>query len=935
MDKDSEENFILRYARQALTLGKLDLNVDHPGNFCRDSFKQVYFRIRDQARVNVVRDLRLPTDDWKNEENEVLDLVSGFEKLNICILNGSKRTRGGLNQLPNAFQSLHHLTHLDLSFNSFETLPAPLQNLENLRLLVLNYNHLTRLVINDSFPPLVRELHCRCNRIKVIEFCSSLSHLEVLELSSNLVEQLVFDVENSVLKRLQVLNLKDNKLTDLPQITMVNNSFPNLERFTLSHNFIEFLPDRIELLPSLKCLDLSFNIILSIPEFYHNSTVFSIKGNPTLTTSGHERNASPTKKTDDYEVEKLTMMSDIASFDVNTKGLCVEFPSGVVVTFPRDCLTISSPQHLFCRPVAAEETHLILNPLDQLLSGVIELGPTGSRFSKGVQITIPFNFTAFDEQQREIVMRSLTRSHHHQQSIYQDLQAEVVKCDKSGEYRATSHTLHFTTFAVVSRLVQDSVHLQQDTSSVLWCSCNPITKISFPRQSVVCNTKVELQTLRVSPSYLQRLGRSDVIASDVIHVRCHPPDTTFRQPVTVFLSLPDQLVGKSFDHEKLRLLKWTSKCDDVWDDVTEQHHLHFTTINVSFTTNNFCRYWLVWENIKGVVRQVYRRLTTYNVQFLVMQRTSIPTALIAQCVREEMIESRLKQLVDDEGYYGNHPYTNVHQLMEGEMFKIQVNGGIQLKAHDERDRKHLQGKVLIKRFHSQHPPHKTGFTRFFIEPSCQQLQSSSDQPSSGYVSFYKLTKEQVPCNKQQPLAMGDAVNQQQQKPSKRQHDCDERGDRQHEKQEEKSTTTISKQLYLDDVLIVLEPTEKPLPAVPEFDVPLNFGELGTGMFSDINLRHIAAYLGSDWMELGHFLGLKTAELDRIQMDYRSSAKEQIFRMLRYWSYLNMHKEDCVEIFVQALIDCDRKDIADKVDQIYRDGKKRYEQSVKRIRTDIS
>ena len=38
-----------------------------------------------------------------------------------------------------------------------------------------------------------------------------------------------------------------------------------------------------------------------------------------------------------------------------------------------------------------------------------------------------------------------------------------------------------------------------------------------------------------------------------------------------------------------------------------------------FSKEIYFRYWLVWENIKGVVRQVYRRLTTYNVQFIAMQ----------------------------------------------------------------------------------------------------------------------------------------------------------------------------------------------------------------------------------------------------------------------------------------------------------------------------
>ena len=53
------------------------------------------------------------------------------------------------------------------------------------------------------------------------------------------------------------------------------------------------------------------------------------------------------------------------------------------------------------------------------------------------------------------------------------------------------------------------------------------------------------------------------------------------------------------------------------------------------------------------------------------QRKAVPTAVIAQCVREEKAEERTKQL-GELGYFGDDPCTGVQQLMEGELFKIQV-----------------------------------------------------------------------------------------------------------------------------------------------------------------------------------------------------------------------------------------------------------------------
>jgi len=104
------------------------------------------------------------------------------------------------------------------------------------------------------------------------------------------------------------------------------------------------------------------------------------------------------------------------------------------------------------------------------------------------------------------------------------------------------------------------------------------------------------------------------------------------------------------------------------------------------------------------------------------------------------------------------------------------------------------------------------------------------------------------------------------------------------------------------------------------------------MFTDVILRHISSFLGMDWMDVGHYLGFRTEELDRIQLDYPNNTKEQIFRMLKYWSYLHLHDDNCVQQMTSAFTEAGRKDIAERVDQIFQDGLERFKSSVKKIRT---
>jgi leucine-rich repeat protein SHOC2 len=71
------------------------------------------------------------------------------------------------------------------------------------------------------------------------------------------------------LGNLQILSLQSNQINSLPALAGLDS----LQQLDLSNNKLEVLPESLVLLPSLKRLDLRFNVLVSslIPEATHES----------------------------------------------------------------------------------------------------------------------------------------------------------------------------------------------------------------------------------------------------------------------------------------------------------------------------------------------------------------------------------------------------------------------------------------------------------------------------------------------------------------------------------------------------------------------------------------------------------------------------------------------------------------------------------------
>ncbi|XP_065762554.1 leucine-rich repeat serine/threonine-protein kinase 1 [Muntiacus reevesi] len=163
------------------------------------------------------------------------------------------------------------ITELDLSANCLASLPSVVPwGLINLRKLNLSDNHLGELPSVQSSDEII------CSRLLEIDISSNklshlppgflhLSKLQKLTASKNYLEKL-FEEESATnwigLRKLQELDVSDNKLTELPALFL--HSFKSLSCLNASRNNLRALPDAWAC--PLKCCKASKNALESLPD---------------------------------------------------------------------------------------------------------------------------------------------------------------------------------------------------------------------------------------------------------------------------------------------------------------------------------------------------------------------------------------------------------------------------------------------------------------------------------------------------------------------------------------------------------------------------------------------------------------------------------------------------------------------------------------------
>ncbi|CAK8673603.1 unnamed protein product [Clavelina lepadiformis] len=612
-----DANPLLHHCMENILLnGSVNLNIDKDPRKCRAIFRELSGVLNKKLILDSVKSIVLPTNNFTSEEEDIILCIIFMKNVEVCTLCGGRRgsdgkaKQGGLQNLPRNFGSLTQITHLDLSFNIFTNMPECLFVLENLNTLNLDFNHIKTIPPEIHKLSNLEELYFRRNNLSSINVkISCLQCLKILNISSNQLNELpnVFHL----MKSLRSLDFSNNRIGQLPENLFCSDS---LDTIRAGHNYVETLPPGL-CDSNVEIVDVRFNCIVELDDSVKSDNRVLLKGNLPKSNRNHDSSLDDIE-VNDYDVPIYVMESDISSFSTSSEG-CYELPSGVRITIPKHFTC--SCNEIYCNVFTYEDCNFSLQETDQLLSVVLHLMPNGLHFEKPIKISIPYTFSGFDDQKREIVIRVVSSD---SKNYSEDLRSDIINHHEEppstmhGE--VTALIAHFSKFAVVSRLVQNTIVVDKNSQKTLFSSVDPFTKLRFPEGCVTSDVNVTLQILSVNPMDVDNItASSNSYASNILSVDVKP-STEFKQPITVHLALPYLLMGKQFNKRELRLMKCKNDSEE-WKDITENVDLVFSTVDVSFQVQSFSKFWLVWSNVCGVLRKVYRRIITYDVQFLAMQ----------------------------------------------------------------------------------------------------------------------------------------------------------------------------------------------------------------------------------------------------------------------------------------------------------------------------
>ncbi|XP_063230347.1 leucine-rich repeat-containing protein 58 [Bacillus rossius redtenbacheri] len=204
--------------------------------------------------------LLLDSDSLRNIFEEFF--ASETQKNNIREVELLTLDHNKLASLPFSIINFRSLKILDISFNSFSTIPEVITQC-SLTCLIATGNSLA----NDSFPKSfsqlkeLKELHLGGNNFSAFpEQVLELPQLKYLYLGSNRISTIPPDIRK--LTRLQFLYLGGNRLTGVPESL---SELRFLEGLVLSNNQIESLPSTIAKMANLRTLLLHQNNLRTLP----------------------------------------------------------------------------------------------------------------------------------------------------------------------------------------------------------------------------------------------------------------------------------------------------------------------------------------------------------------------------------------------------------------------------------------------------------------------------------------------------------------------------------------------------------------------------------------------------------------------------------------------------------------------------------------------
>ncbi|XP_016426271.1 p53-induced death domain-containing protein 1 [Sinocyclocheilus rhinocerous] len=751
------------------------------------------------------------------------------------------------------------------------SLPDSVSSLSLLVHLDLSFNCLS------SLPPCLLSLShlselllCHNQLTGLPEGLGALVSLRRVSLLGNRLEDLPRGV--GLLCRLQELDVSFNQLERLPDEL---GQLQDLQKLELSNNRLRALPETLGSLRSLRQLVIQSNDLRTVPECLRSLPLLDkldTRNNPLGRPPTPPLIAHVTPVLEESEIPELHLGFGQHSFEVSSAGCHVFIPGGAELLFPRRCVNaVTQLQWAERRP---DRKWVWLEEHDVLLSRQLELRPHGATFEEPVEVCIPYHKT----RKGDVAVRRFDGRSWSTLSTLTRRGSEKHSCRPGGRPArlACCSVSQFSWFVAISRPFLDSCSVSPE-GALLVSEFDPGIKLIFPPECTTETRTVTLQVLQVVLSEVQDLIGDPHASASPLLCLSQTPSIHFLQPITVQIPLPPGVTGHMVDMSRLHLMHGDPTAH-TWTDITAQVSLYVTHIYAVFSITHFSWYWLWYTThrcVSGVVRKMYHRLKQFRIRFLALQKKNDPEQVLLQCLPSDKAESRLASL--SEQYEGPQP-SELCVLLEGEQFFAGFERGIDISA----DRPDCKDGRLSFTFYS----HLKNIKEVHVCPTHPQQGTVR-----GQVSFYR---GEVPNDLPEEVA------------SKRKgHD-------------NQWMATLPLRIANAD-------------CDGSISGELNLGDPESGYLTQTNLLSISLRINQEWQNIGINLGISYDQLERIRNQHRDNFGAQVLAMLFHWARGQQGAgPGAVQQLMKALVDSGRRDLAEEVEDIVTLGKRKYEESLKRV-----
>ena len=236
-----------------------DLSIDSEIARQRRRAKRKFPRSKVQKSVDYVEDNiqnGIASLDLRNINisNRLTDRIWDFTQLQVLNIS-----HNSISKISSKIQYLIKLQELDISYNKLSKIPKKIEDLTQLK--TFNAKH-------NNFSSFTGYLY-KCSRLESVDFSfNNFINLPIVEGNLELLKATKqWDVGIGVLKNLRYLNMEGNKLVHWPEQLDRN---VKLQELILRQNFITAVPNVVEKNTALTSLDLSNNLLHTLPtEIYY------------------------------------------------------------------------------------------------------------------------------------------------------------------------------------------------------------------------------------------------------------------------------------------------------------------------------------------------------------------------------------------------------------------------------------------------------------------------------------------------------------------------------------------------------------------------------------------------------------------------------------------------------------------------------------------